>query len=71
VRERKKKEGGGGRGPLREGKDGPVGRLGQKGGKVLFLFVLFHFQTLFKSNLFNSNANQNFSNFFTTFDKPF
>jgi hypothetical protein len=35
-------------GLLREGVDGPVGRLGQKGGKVLFLFFSFSFSNSFQ-----------------------
>jgi hypothetical protein len=48
--------------------DGEVGRLGQKGGEVLFFSFLFpFFQTLFKSNLFNSNSNKTFQTFSQSF----
>jgi hypothetical protein len=42
-RPREKEKGGGGRGPLRKGINGPVGRLGRKEGEVPFLFFLFSF----------------------------
>jgi hypothetical protein len=53
--------------PLREIERWAVGRLGQKGGEVLFFFFFSLFQTLFKSNLFNSNSNKTFQTFSQSF----
>jgi hypothetical protein len=66
LRGKRKEERGGG--PLREMERWAVGRLGQKGGEVLFFSFLFpFFQTLFKSNLFNSNSNKTFQTFSQSF----
>jgi hypothetical protein len=49
---------------------GPVGRLGRNEGEVLFLFS-FSFSNSFQIEPFQLKFNQNFSNFFTKFYKPF
>jgi hypothetical protein len=48
-----------------------VGRLGQNEGELLSLFFFFFFSNSFKIEPFQLKFNQNFSNFFTKFNKPF
>jgi hypothetical protein len=60
-----------GRGPLREGKDGPWAGWAKMKVRSFSFFFFFFFSNSFKIEPFQHKFNQNFSNFFIKFYKPF